>query len=165
MVPCPFADFCYGGTQPYQFLDQPNLLKNGIRWITWENSSSDLLQKLFFTLIFPMADTLSLAGKVALITGSGKTGGIGAAIARTFAKNGASVIIHYVSDSSKESALKISASIKADFKVKSTVVCGRVDQQERARDVVAQALADLKTPHIDILSECLTATSVESTSS
>ncbi|KAJ4148073.1 hypothetical protein LMH87_002561 [Akanthomyces muscarius] len=98
-----------------------------------------------------MADTLSLAGKVALITGSGRTGGIGAAIARTFAKNGASVIIHYASNSSKESALKISASIEADFKVKSTVVCGRVDQQETARDIVAQALADLKTPHIDIL--------------
>ncbi|OAA75623.1 NAD(P)-binding domain protein [Akanthomyces lecanii RCEF 1005] len=100
-----------------------------------------------------MADTLSLAGKVALITGSGRTGGIGAAIARTFAKNGASVIIHYASNSSKESALKISASIEADFKVKSTVVCGRVDQQETGRDIVAQALADLKTSHIDILND------------
>jgi len=47
------------------------------------------------------ADTFSLAGKAALVTGSGRETGIGAAIARALAQNGASVAIHYVSEDSK----------------------------------------------------------------
>jgi NAD(P)-dependent dehydrogenase (short-subunit alcohol dehydrogenase family) len=44
------------------------------------------------------AETLSLAGKTALVTGSSRENGIGAAIARALAQNGASVAIHYVSE-------------------------------------------------------------------
>jgi len=40
------------------------------------------------------ADTLSLLGKTAFVTGSGKENGIGAGIARNLARNGASVVIH-----------------------------------------------------------------------
>ncbi|PNP54566.1 hypothetical protein THARTR1_05123 [Trichoderma harzianum] len=44
------------------------------------------------------AESLSLAGKTAIITGSGKENGIGAAIALALARNGARVAINYVSE-------------------------------------------------------------------
>ncbi|KAM0274305.1 hypothetical protein ACHAQH_007979 [Verticillium albo-atrum] len=42
-----------------------------------------------------------LQGKVPIVTGSGRENGIGAGIALAFARNGASVVVNYVSDSSK----------------------------------------------------------------
>jgi len=50
-----------------------------------------------------MSSTLPLSGKVALITGSSR--GIGAAIAKRYASEGAHVIINYVSSSSAASAV------------------------------------------------------------
>lgn len=44
---------------------------------------------------------LSLAGRTALVTSFGRGIGIGAAIARAYARNGASVAIHDVSEDSK----------------------------------------------------------------
>ena len=50
-----------------------------------------------------------LTGKIALVTGAGR--GIGAEIARTFAREGAAVIINY--NGSKERAEKVAAEIIA----------------------------------------------------
>ena len=53
-----------------------------------------------------MAD-LSFAGKTAIVTGSGRPNGIGAAIALALAKRGASVTVNYVSDSSAAKAAEV----------------------------------------------------------
>lgn len=97
-------------------------------------------------------DNLSLAGKFALVTGSGREDGLGAGIARTLAKNGAAVAIHYVSESSKPKAANVAAAISKDFGVKVTVVSGTVDEVSSAKKIVADTLTGLGTDHIDILS-------------
>lgn len=67
---------------------------------------------LSFTM--PQSDSsLSLQGKVALVTGSGKTRGIGAAIATLLAHHGAAVILNYVSLSTAPSAATVVESITA----------------------------------------------------
>ncbi|KAI0425844.1 hypothetical protein F5Y09DRAFT_351853 [Xylaria sp. FL1042] len=96
-------------------------------------------------------DTLSLAGKTALITGSGRENGIGAAIAKAFARNGASVAIHYVSENSKVRAQNVAADISNQFGTKTTVVQGSVSNPDTARSIVEQALKGLGADHIDIL--------------
>ena len=96
-------------------------------------------------------DTLSLAGKTALVTGSGKENGIGAAIARAFARNGASVAIHHVSEASKARAEKVASDLKKEFGTKTTVVQGGVENAETANNMVEQILKALGVDHIDIL--------------
>ncbi|EXJ92923.1 hypothetical protein A1O3_01479 [Capronia epimyces CBS 606.96] len=97
------------------------------------------------------ADTLSLAGKTALVTGSGRENGIGAAIARALARNGASVAIHHVSEASKARASKVAADIHKEFGTKTTVVQGGVEKFETAQNMVEQILKDFGVDHIDIL--------------
>lgn len=101
-----------------------------------------------------MPDNLSLAGKTALITGSGRENGIGAAIARIFARNGAAVAIHYVSESSKSRAEKVAGGIARDFGAKVTIVHGAATSQESAKGLVQQTLKGLGADHIDILGMC-----------
>lgn len=96
-------------------------------------------------------DTLSLAGKTAFVTGSGKENGIGAAIAKALARNGASVAIHYVSDSSKARAERVAVDINKEFGTKTTVVQGGVESYDTARKMVEQTLQALGVDHIDIL--------------
>ena len=96
-------------------------------------------------------DTLSLQNKVALVTGSGRENGIGAAIARTLARNGASVAIHYVSDSSKPRAEKVARDITQEFGTKTTVVQGGVESYETAERIVKEILKAFSVDHIDIL--------------
>ena len=96
-------------------------------------------------------DTLSLAGKTALITGSGRENGVGAAIARGFARNGAAVAIHYVSEGSKPRAEKLAANIANEFGTKTAVVHGSVRDYKATREMVSQALKGLDVDHIDIL--------------
>jgi len=96
-------------------------------------------------------DTLSLAGKTALITGSGRENGVGAAIARGFARNGAAVAIHYVSEGSKPRAEKVAASIANEFGAKTTVVHGSVSDYKATREMVSGVLKGLDVDHIDIL--------------
>ena len=98
-----------------------------------------------------MAETLSLAGKTALITGSGRENGIGAAIARTLARNGASVAIHYVSEQSKARAEKVAIDINQEFGTKTTVVRGGVENSDTAKSMVEQVLKAFDVDHIDIL--------------
>jgi len=99
-------------------------------------------------------DTLSLAGKTALVTGSSKENGIGAAIARAFARNGASVAIHHVSEGSRAGAEKLAVDIAREFGTKTTLVRGQVGDYNAARSIVEQALQGLGVNHIDILSTC-----------
>jgi NAD(P)-dependent dehydrogenase (short-subunit alcohol dehydrogenase family) len=96
-------------------------------------------------------DTLSLAGKTALVTGSGRETGIGAGIARAFARNGASVAIHYVSEESKARAEKVAADINEEFGTKTTVVQGGVENYNTAKSMVEQILKAFGVDHIDIL--------------
>ncbi|KAL3417090.1 short-chain oxidoreductase [Phlyctema vagabunda] len=97
------------------------------------------------------ADTLSLAGKTALVTGSGRETGIGAAISRAFARNGASVAIHYVSDDSKARAEKVATDISKEFGTKTTVVQGAVENSDTAKNMVEHILKAFDVEHIDIL--------------
>lgn len=96
-------------------------------------------------------DTLSLAGKTALVTGSGRETGIGAAIARAFARNGASVAIHYVSENSKARAEKVASDISKEFGTKTTVVQGGVENNDTAKNMVEKILKAFGVDHIDIL--------------
>ncbi|KAL7917042.1 hypothetical protein ACQKWADRAFT_326683 [Trichoderma austrokoningii] len=97
------------------------------------------------------ADTLSLEGKTALITGSSKESGIGAAIARAFARNGVAVAIHYASEGSKAPAEKVAADITREFGTKTTVVQGAVEKASNATKIVKETLEGLGASHIDIL--------------
>ncbi|KAL7902932.1 hypothetical protein HDV63DRAFT_412082 [Trichoderma sp. SZMC 28014] len=97
------------------------------------------------------ADTLSLKGKTALITGSGRENGIGAAIARAFARNGADVAIHYASEGSKPRAEKVAADIRREFGTKVTVVQGAVEKASNATKIIKETLEGLGASHIDIL--------------
>lgn len=97
------------------------------------------------------ADTLSLAGKTAIITGSGRENGIGAAIATAFARNGASVAIHYVSEASEAKAEKVAAGLTKDFGTKTTVLQGSLDNYSTAKRMVEETLKAFGVAHIDIL--------------
>ena len=94
---------------------------------------------------------LPLTGKSALVTGSGKENGIGAAIARNLARNGANVAIHYMSESSKLRAQKVAEAIAKEFGTKTTVVQGAIEKLENADKLVNETLKGLATDHIDIL--------------
>ncbi|OAP63313.1 hypothetical protein AYL99_02540 [Fonsecaea erecta] len=95
-------------------------------------------------------DTLSLSGKVAIITGSAKQNGIGAGIASALARNGASVVINHVSESSAPRAAEVVKKIQ-DAGGKATVVRADVSTPEGAKTLVETALKDLKVDKIDIL--------------
>lgn len=95
-------------------------------------------------------DTFSLAGKIAIVTGSGRENGIGAAIAQTLAHNGARVVINHVSDSSAPRAAKVAAgiqSIGADV----MVVQADVSTPEGAAKLANETLKGFNTDRIDIL--------------
>ena len=94
-------------------------------------------------------DTLSLAGKVAIITGSGRENGIGAGIAMALARNGASVTINHVSDSSAPRAAKVAEKIREDGG-KATVIQASVDK-DGAQALVDGTLKAFGVDHIDIL--------------
>lgn len=85
------------------------------------------------------------------MTGSGRENGIGAAIARNLARNGANVAIHYVSESSKPRAQGVAEAITKEFGTKTTVVQGAIEKLENADKLVDETLKGLATDHIDIL--------------
>jgi NAD(P)-dependent dehydrogenase (short-subunit alcohol dehydrogenase family) len=95
-------------------------------------------------------DTLSLAGKVAIVTGSGRENGIGAAIALALSRNGAAVVINYISESTTPRATAIAKSIQAAGG-QALVVKANVDTPEGANYLVQETLKGFKTDHIDIL--------------
>ncbi|KAI1753392.1 NAD(P)-binding protein [Xylaria castorea] len=93
---------------------------------------------------------LSFQGKVAIITGSGRPSGIGAAIAVALAARGACVTINYVSDSSAPRAAELAESIRAKGG-KAAVVRGDVGDPEVAKKLVKETLAAFNSDKIDIL--------------
>lgn len=95
-------------------------------------------------------DTLSLEGKIAIVTGSGRENGIGAGIALALARNGASVTINYVSDSTAERASKVADVLRAAGG-KAILVQSPVDTLEGAQNLVKKTLQGFETNHIDIL--------------
>ncbi|KAI1377247.1 NAD(P)-binding protein [Hypoxylon crocopeplum] len=97
-----------------------------------------------------VTNDLSFQGKVAIITGSGRPSGIGAAIATALAVRGACVTINYVSDSSAPRAAELAESIRAKGG-KAAVVRGDVGDPEEARKLVRETLAAFNTDKIDIL--------------
>ncbi|KAI0834120.1 putative short-chain dehydrogenase [Hypoxylon sp. FL0890] len=97
------------------------------------------------------ADTFELGGKVAIVTGSGRENGIGAAIARTLARNGASVTIHHVSDGQSERAGKTAQAIRDEFGAKVALVQADITTVDGANKIVTETLEQLETDHIDIL--------------
>lgn len=101
-----------------------------------------------------MVDTLSLEGKVAIITGSGRESGIGAATAAALARNGASVTINYVSDATAPRAANVLKSIQ-EAGGKAIVVQADVTKPEGVKKLVDETLKGFNTDHIDILSECM----------
>ncbi|KAI1409192.1 putative short-chain dehydrogenase [Hypoxylon sp. FL1857] len=97
------------------------------------------------------ADTFELTGKVVIVTGSGRENGLGAAIARTLARNGASVTIHYLSDGQTERAGKTAQAIRDEFGVKVALVQADVATTEGANKIVTETLKQIGTDHVDIL--------------
>ncbi|KAM0355101.1 hypothetical protein ACHAPU_000959 [Fusarium lateritium] len=97
-----------------------------------------------------MADTLSLQGKVAIVTGSGRENGIGAGIALALARNGASVVVNYVSDSSKSRAENVCNMLR-EAGGQAISVQASVDTKEGAKYLVDKTLEGFKTDHIDVL--------------
>ena len=95
-------------------------------------------------------DPLSLAGKVAIVTGSGRENGIGAGIAVALARNGAAVTVNYISDSVTKRAHALADKIKADGG-RAIVVQTTVDTPEGAQFLVQETFKALGTDHIDIL--------------
>lgn len=99
-------------------------------------------------------DTLSLAGKTAIVTGSGRETGIGAAIARALARNGASVAIHHVSEGSKPRAIQVAKDIENEFGVQAVVIQGAVEKNGVAKEMVEKVLQTFGVNKIDILGLC-----------
>lgn len=97
-----------------------------------------------------MVDTLSLDGKVAIITGSGRENGIGAAIAAVLARNGALVTINHVSPESEPRAAIVQKTIQ-DAGGRAIVVQADITTPEGSRKLVDETLKGFHTDHIDIL--------------
>ncbi|KAI0017939.1 hypothetical protein F4780DRAFT_561209 [Xylariomycetidae sp. FL0641] len=96
-------------------------------------------------------DTLSLANKVAIVTGSGREPGIGAGVAIALARNGAAVALNYKSDSTGPKATALAERLKSEFGVPVTTIQSDVTSDEGAKSLVDQTLKAFKTDKIDIL--------------
>ena len=95
-------------------------------------------------------DTLSLQGKVAIITGSGKETGIGAGIAEALVRNGASVTINYVSDSTAPRAANVVKKITASGG-KATAVQADISSPDGATKLVNETLKAFNVNKVDII--------------
>ncbi|KAI1104059.1 putative short-chain dehydrogenase [Jackrogersella minutella] len=99
----------------------------------------------------PADNFADLAGKVAIITGSGRENGIGAAIARTLARNGVSVTINHVSEDTAVRATELAQSIRDEYGVGVALVQTDISTPEGARTIVTETLRQLGVDHVDIL--------------
>lgn len=101
-----------------------------------------------------MPDTLSLLNKVAIVTGSGRENGIGAGIGLALARNGASVVVHYVSDSVKDRAAEVCETLRKSGG-QAIAVQAALDTIDGAKRLVNETLEGFNTDHIDILGKIL----------
>ncbi|KAJ5518679.1 Short-chain dehydrogenase/reductase SDR [Penicillium expansum] len=92
-------------------------------------------------------DNLSLADKVAIITGSGRENGIRGNIARTLSLNGAAVTTNYVSEKSTSRAEEIAQSI-CDLGARVAIIRGSIETQEGASKIVSDTLEAFGVDHI-----------------
>ncbi|KAB5560054.1 short chain type dehydrogenase [Coniochaeta sp. 2T2.1] len=99
----------------------------------------------------PPADTLSLAGKVAIITGSGRSKGIGAGIASTLSRNGCRVAINYVSDSTAAQAEEVVKRIEAHGGGGAVAIHADVSTPEGAARLVGETMKAFGVEGVDIL--------------
>lgn len=100
----------------------------------------------------PTIPSLSLTGKVAIITGSGKPSGIGAAIALTLARAGARVVINCVSDSTWPLAQEVVKTIDTVAGSGSAVaVQADIGEVDGAAKLVEEGLAKLEADKVDII--------------
>ncbi|KAI8802969.1 putative short-chain dehydrogenase [Cladochytrium replicatum] len=97
------------------------------------------------------ADSLSLAGKIAFVTGSSRENGIGGATAKALARNGAAVAIHCSSEDSRRRAEQVASALSKEFGVRTTVVVGKVQSFDDAKVMIEQILKSFGASHIDIL--------------
>ncbi|KAF4450048.1 hypothetical protein F53441_6753 [Fusarium austroafricanum] len=95
-----------------------------------------------------MSSEKFLAGKTAIVTGSSKLNGIGAATALALAKHGANIVVHYAT--SAESAKKVVAQIQ-ELGVKAIAAKADASSESFGTDLVRAALDGLKTETIDIV--------------
>ncbi|KAJ5626323.1 hypothetical protein N7510_002632 [Penicillium lagena] len=91
---------------------------------------------------------IDLSGKTAIVTGSSR--GVGAGIAVMLGKRGASVVVNYVSGSSKEKALKVIADVEAAGS-KASLCQANVSKMEDIPKLIEAALALSPSKKIDIL--------------
>ncbi|KAI1853178.1 hypothetical protein JX265_011459 [Neoarthrinium moseri] len=96
-------------------------------------------------------ETLSLAGKVAIVTGSGRETGLGAGIANALARNGASIVINYVSDTTRNGAETLAKRLSTDYGIGAVAIQENIESQDGANNLIEKTLRLLKTAHIDIL--------------
>ncbi|KAH7359303.1 hypothetical protein B0T11DRAFT_330997 [Plectosphaerella cucumerina] len=97
-----------------------------------------------------MADSLDLSGKIAIVTGSGRENGIGAGIALALARNGASVAVNFVSDSTRDRAARVVETLR-EAGGQAIAIQAAVDTLEGARELVVKTLEGFNATHIDIL--------------
>lgn len=101
------------------------------------------------------ANILDLTNKVAIVTGSGRENGIGAAIALTLAKAGARVTVNYISESSASRAAGVVSNIEsAAGKGVATSVRADVSTAEGSKKIVDDTLRAFDVDHIDIIGTC-----------
>ncbi|KAH8902295.1 putative short-chain dehydrogenase [Coniochaeta sp. PMI_546] len=95
-------------------------------------------------------DTLSLDGKVAIVTGSGREKGIGAGIAAALSRNGARVVINYVSDSTAPRAAEVVKRIES-LGGRAVAIQADISTPGGANKLVDDTLKAFGAEHIDIL--------------
>ncbi len=95
-------------------------------------------------------DTLSLEGKVAIVTGSGRENGVGAAIAIAFARNGARVAINFVSDATAPRAANVASTIEQLSGRKAVVIQADIATLEGAKKLVDETLKAFGTETVEV---------------
>jgi len=91
---------------------------------------------------------LPLSGKTAIITGASR--GIGAHMAKEFARQGAHIAIVYHSDSSTEKAEDVASQVRS-FGQRATVIKADLRDLDSGERIVTAARKDLNIDRIDIL--------------
>ncbi|RYP03105.1 hypothetical protein DL764_005388 [Monosporascus ibericus] len=97
-------------------------------------------------------DSLSLAGKIAIVTGAGREPGLGAGIATALARNGAAVVLNFVSDSTIPKAAAVAERLRTDYGVRVATIQADIASPEGAAELAKKTLEAFETDHIDILS-------------